>query len=159
MERLIKGRFQDNFEFVQWFKKFFDANWTGQELQSPVKSKPNVTPSVTKGTTKALKSITRTPANSMVQRAPKPSRAPVEAPVEETPQKPRKSTKSAASPAPAAADLAAEEIGNLKNEIEVLKTDFETLESVLSYFLPAQDLFYFRSVIFTLKNFVTLKSF
>ena len=127
VERLIKGRFQDNFEFVQWFKKFFDANWMGQEFQSPVKSKPNVTPSVTKGTTKAVKSITRTPANSMVQRAPKPSRS---EPVEETPQKPRKSTKSAASPAPAAADLAAEEIGNLKSEIDNLKTDFETLESV-----------------------------
>ena len=127
MERLIKGRFQDNFEFVQWFKKFFDANWMGQEFQSPVKSKPNVAPSVTKGTTKAVKSITRTPANSMVQRAPKPSRS---EPVEETPQKPRKSTKSAASPAPAAADLAAEEIGNLKSEIDNLKTDFETLESV-----------------------------
>lgn len=27
MERLSKGRFQDNFEFVQWFKKFFDANY------------------------------------------------------------------------------------------------------------------------------------
>jgi microtubule-associated protein, RP/EB family len=24
---LSKGRFQDNFEFVQWFKKFFDANY------------------------------------------------------------------------------------------------------------------------------------
>ena len=23
----MKGRFQDNFEFVQWFKKFFDANY------------------------------------------------------------------------------------------------------------------------------------
>jgi len=22
----VKGKFQDNFEFVQWFKKFFDAN-------------------------------------------------------------------------------------------------------------------------------------
>ena len=22
----MKARFQDNFEFVQWFKKFFDAN-------------------------------------------------------------------------------------------------------------------------------------
>lgn len=31
VERLIKGRFQDNFEFVQWFKKFFDANYTGGE--------------------------------------------------------------------------------------------------------------------------------
>ena len=27
----MKGRFQDNFEFVQWFKKFFDANYTGDE--------------------------------------------------------------------------------------------------------------------------------
>ncbi|ESN98551.1 hypothetical protein HELRODRAFT_84431 [Helobdella robusta] len=27
IERLVKGRFQDNFEFIQWFKKFFDANY------------------------------------------------------------------------------------------------------------------------------------
>ncbi|OPL33526.1 dihydropyrimidinase-related 5-like protein, partial [Mytilus galloprovincialis] len=26
VERLVKGRFQDNFEFVQWFKLYFDAN-------------------------------------------------------------------------------------------------------------------------------------
>ena len=31
IERLVKGRFQDNFEFVQWFKKFFDANYDGGE--------------------------------------------------------------------------------------------------------------------------------
>lgn len=31
IERLVKGRFQDNFEFVQWFKKFFDANYSGEE--------------------------------------------------------------------------------------------------------------------------------
>jgi len=29
VDRLIKGRFQDNFEFIQWFKKFFDANYDG----------------------------------------------------------------------------------------------------------------------------------
>ena len=29
VDRLIKGRFQDNFEFLQWFKKFFDANYQG----------------------------------------------------------------------------------------------------------------------------------
>lgn len=28
VERLIKGRFQDNFEFLQWFRKFFCANHT-----------------------------------------------------------------------------------------------------------------------------------
>ena len=31
MEKLVKGRFQDNFEFVQWFRKFFDANYDGTE--------------------------------------------------------------------------------------------------------------------------------
>uniref|UniRef100_A0A182MEL1 Microtubule-associated protein RP/EB family member 1 n=1 Tax=Anopheles culicifacies TaxID=139723 RepID=A0A182MEL1_9DIPT len=31
IERLSKGRFQDNFEFLQWFKKFFDANYDGKE--------------------------------------------------------------------------------------------------------------------------------
>lgn len=31
MEKLVKGKFQDNFEFVQWFKKFFEANYDGKE--------------------------------------------------------------------------------------------------------------------------------
>jgi len=31
----VKGRFQDNFEFVQWFKKFYDANYVpGQEYDA-----------------------------------------------------------------------------------------------------------------------------
>ena len=53
MEKLIKGRFQDNFEFLQWFKvklsthniiiytkdhlylqKFFDANYDGVEYEA-----------------------------------------------------------------------------------------------------------------------------
>lgn len=31
MDKLIKGRFQDNFEFLQWFKKFFDINSDGRD--------------------------------------------------------------------------------------------------------------------------------
>nr|XP_056708353.1 microtubule-associated protein RP/EB family member 3 isoform X1 [Euleptes europaea] len=31
VERLVKGKFQDNFEFIQWFKKLFDANYDGKE--------------------------------------------------------------------------------------------------------------------------------
>lgn len=38
VERLVKGRFQDNFEFVQWFKKFFDANYDGKEYD-PLQSR------------------------------------------------------------------------------------------------------------------------
>lgn len=26
IDKLVKGRFQDNFEFLQWFKKFYDVN-------------------------------------------------------------------------------------------------------------------------------------
>jgi len=35
IEKLVKGRFQDNFEFCQWFKKFFDANYDGSEYDAP----------------------------------------------------------------------------------------------------------------------------
>merc|ERR1719412_748690 len=38
VEKLIKGRFQDNFEFLQWFKKFFDANYDGLEYD-PVEAR------------------------------------------------------------------------------------------------------------------------
>ncbi|XP_075216899.1 microtubule-associated protein RP/EB family member 1 isoform X2 [Lycorma delicatula] len=34
IDRLVKGRFQDNFEFLQWFKKFFDANYAGTEYDA-----------------------------------------------------------------------------------------------------------------------------
>ena len=34
INRLVKGRFQDNFEFLQWFKKFFDANYDGREYNA-----------------------------------------------------------------------------------------------------------------------------
>ena len=35
IEKLVKGRFQDNFEFCQWFKKFFDANYDGEPYDAP----------------------------------------------------------------------------------------------------------------------------
>ncbi|XP_028740176.1 LOW QUALITY PROTEIN: microtubule-associated protein RP/EB family member 1-like [Peromyscus leucopus] len=34
VDKLVKGNFQDNFEFVQWFKKFFDANYDGKEYDA-----------------------------------------------------------------------------------------------------------------------------
>merc|ERR1719250_217919 len=34
VDRLVKGRFQDDFEFIQWFKKFFDVNYDGSEYDA-----------------------------------------------------------------------------------------------------------------------------
>uniref|UniRef100_A0A6M2DRH7 Putative microtubule-binding protein involved in cell cycle control n=1 Tax=Xenopsylla cheopis TaxID=163159 RepID=A0A6M2DRH7_XENCH len=34
IDKLVKGRFQDNFEFMQWFKKFFDANFDGSDYDA-----------------------------------------------------------------------------------------------------------------------------
>ena len=35
----MKAKFQDNFEFLQWFKKFFDANYGGDGDYDPVKAR------------------------------------------------------------------------------------------------------------------------
>ncbi|KAH8285590.1 hypothetical protein KR054_011361 [Drosophila jambulina] len=34
IDKLAKGRFQDNLEFLQWFKKFFDANYNGRDYDA-----------------------------------------------------------------------------------------------------------------------------
>merc|ERR1712020_478038 len=34
VDKLVKAKFQDNFEFLQWFKKFFDANYGGQDYDA-----------------------------------------------------------------------------------------------------------------------------
>lgn len=41
VDKLVKGRFQDNFEFLQWFKRFFDANYQGQDYD-PVAARGGV---------------------------------------------------------------------------------------------------------------------
>merc|ERR1719245_2114347 len=43
VDKLIKGRFQDNFEFLQWFKKFFDANYQGGDYD-PVSARGGLEP-------------------------------------------------------------------------------------------------------------------
>jgi len=48
VEKLVKGKFQDNFEFVQWFKKYFDANYQGQEYE-PVMARSGSTLAVAGG--------------------------------------------------------------------------------------------------------------
>jgi RP/EB family microtubule-associated protein len=34
VDKIIKGKFQDSFELLQWFKKFFDANSSGADYDA-----------------------------------------------------------------------------------------------------------------------------
>lgn len=34
VDKIIKGKFQDNFELLQWFKKFYDANSSGADYNA-----------------------------------------------------------------------------------------------------------------------------
>jgi len=82
VERLVKGRFQDNFEFVQWFKKFFDANYGG-EPYDPRSARDNAwlaiaggpptgdVPASKPSTTRQPKSTTRPAARSRIGGTPK----------------------------------------------------------------------------------------
>ena len=36
IDKLAKRRFQNNFEFLQWFKKFFDANYKGTDYYDAI---------------------------------------------------------------------------------------------------------------------------
>uniref|UniRef100_H2TFC8 Microtubule-associated protein, RP/EB family, member 3b n=1 Tax=Takifugu rubripes TaxID=31033 RepID=H2TFC8_TAKRU len=65
VERLVKGKFQDNFEFLQWFKKFFDANWDGKDYdpvltrQGPETTLPPSHPGTNTHLRSATTSVTR----------------------------------------------------------------------------------------------------
>jgi len=42
IEKLVKGKYMENFEFVQWFKKFFDANYNGEADYDPIEARGGV---------------------------------------------------------------------------------------------------------------------
>lgn len=72
IEKLIRGKFQDNFEFLQWFKKLFDTyggekkvlrpifsntSLTGSQNASNVVKKPNSAPNSCKTTPTAASKV------------------------------------------------------------------------------------------------------
>merc|ERR1719228_2727229 len=86
VDKLVKGRFQDNFEFVQWFKKFFDANYEGQEYDalamrggeqigsSSKPSRPGASRPAVSSMPKRSPAGTARPAAPAARAAPPPSR-------------------------------------------------------------------------------------
>jgi len=65
IEKLVKGKYMENFEFVQWFKKFFDANYAGETDYDPIEARGGVEVGVKpKGLAAASKPTSRAPLKS-----------------------------------------------------------------------------------------------
>lgn len=60
IDKLIKGRFQDNFEFLQWFKKFFDANYDGRAYDA-LGTRENAPMGFGSGAGKSIATVTKKP--------------------------------------------------------------------------------------------------
>lgn len=68
VDKLVKGKFQDNFEFVQWFKKFFDANYDGSEYNPDAAREGQELPP--SAPVSALNKVPKKPVNQAPQRPP-----------------------------------------------------------------------------------------
>merc|ERR1719508_535927 len=70
---------KDNFEFLQWFKKFFDANYGGQEYDACEMRGGTEMGSAKPGRQNgsAPRAVSSMPKRSPASRAPPPQRAPI----------------------------------------------------------------------------------
>ncbi|MEQ2224666.1 Microtubule-associated protein RP/EB member 1 [Ilyodon furcidens] len=117
VDKLVKGKFQDNFEFVQWFKKFFDANYDGKEYD-PVAMRQG-------------QDAMPSPATSALNKLPKKT-------LNQAPQKPPVA-KVAPKLAPAGTRKQGmgggdEERAELINEIEILKSTIQDMEKERDFY-------------------------
>eukprot|EP00042_Codosiga_hollandica_P038421 m.312477 g.312477 ORF g.312477 m.312477 type:complete len:271 (-) comp55387_c0_seq2:287-1099(-) len=134
VERLVKGRFQDNFEFGQWFKKFFDANYDGKEYDAagrrggksvvnPGDAGPHASPNRVAAPQAIAKPIAKAAPAARAAAPPavaKPAAAAAVAPTTRAP---------AAKPAASAAEIEA-----LQTEIAELKLTVDGLEKERDFY-------------------------
>ncbi|CAD6186898.1 unnamed protein product [Caenorhabditis auriculariae] len=167
VDRLIKGKFQDNFEFLQWFKKLFDANYDGHEydplgarggedlpgeavggaaarpgIRQPVARAP-VMPKTTTRAPAVAATPKPTPATPAT-RAPPAAAAPRPQPVAATPSN---GLKQAAPKAPSAADNSQmlQQIRKLKEELDEATRQVSESDNVISSLEKERD-FYFSKL-------------
>lgn len=161
IERLVKGRFQDNFEFLQWFKKFFDANYDGHEYDpvaardgQAVATGKNVGIAVKKAATprKPIGGVAKSAGQSRIHSrptgsGPKIGSAKTTPPVKvaKSASKPPSGTSAAKSTASAsnAAELKAlqDEVKQLQDQIAELEVQSQGLESERDfYFAKLRDI-------------------
>lgn len=130
VEKLVKGRFQDNFEFVQWFKKFFDANYDGRDYD-PVAARDGLPLCANEG--KATNNTK--PLQRPAMRAPPAQMAPSKKPAAAAVSKPvsNHSSKNSLHAGGNNAELQAENI-RMVNEVNEIKSTLDGLEKERDFY-------------------------
>lgn len=155
IEKLVKGRFQDNFEFCQWFKKFFDANYDGGEynasearLEIPLETGAAVAKAGLKKAISPRKPVGVAKPVSTSRLHSKPKQPPHQ------PQQPAQATKPQVRAAPARGAGAAKvgvskvpsaELEAMEADIQHLNTQNEELKNTISELESERD-FYFSKL-------------
>ncbi|RUS69491.1 hypothetical protein EGW08_022745 [Elysia chlorotica] len=121
VERLVKGKFQDNFEFVQWFKRFFDANYGG-EAYDPVAARGGES----MGSGKPV-GLNKAPTS-------KAPAKPVQAPKMKPPARSPATNNTRRSPANNAGGGDSQVVDDLNRQIEQLTMDKEGLEKERDFY-------------------------
>ncbi|XP_054639513.1 microtubule-associated protein RP/EB family member 1b isoform X1 [Dunckerocampus dactyliophorus] len=119
VDKLVKGKFQDNFEFVQWFKKFFDANYEERDYD-PLEARQGQDASPAANA--ATSALNKPPKKAISQAPQRPPVAKVA---------PKVSTVSARKPGGAGAD---DDRAELLNEVEVLKCTIQDMEKERDFY-------------------------
>ncbi|XP_029975108.1 microtubule-associated protein RP/EB family member 1 [Salarias fasciatus] len=118
VDKLVKGKFQDNFEFVQWFKKFFDANYNGSDYD-PVAARQGQDAMPMPAATSALNKGAKKTLSQAAPRPPVAKVAPKVAPI---------------SARRAGSGAAGEERVELLNELEALKSTILDIEKERDFY-------------------------
>ncbi|XP_037629178.1 microtubule-associated protein RP/EB family member 1-like isoform X1 [Sebastes umbrosus] len=133
VDKLVKGKFQDNFEFVQWFKKFFDANYDGKDYD-PVEAR--------QGQGQGQDSMPIPVATSALARNPKKAFSQGQSPGLSAPQRPpvakvapKLANVSMRKPGMGGSDEERSELTNtLMNEVEILKSTVQDIEKERDFY-------------------------
>lgn len=128
VDKLVKAKFQDNFEFVQWFKKFFDANFDGADYDA-LGARGNVAMG---GGGKVAPVASRAPAPRPAQPKAAPAARAAPAP-RAAPLSQQNGNSAAAAPAARVAPTARgagddRQVAELTNKVEELTSSVEGLE-------------------------------
>jgi len=128
VDKLIKGRFQDNFEFCQWFKKLFDANYGGSAEYDALAARGGVQPVSEISIQKRGAGVPEPRAPAARNHAPAPKQAPTRKPV--TPVR----NSGLAKPSSGKNAVSQQEIDCLTQELQDLRTNFEGLEKERDFY-------------------------